>query len=57
MNKDIYPTTNLEDKYPTTNLEDKYLQRFLPHKERLKKPKLSKRENINYTIGLIIFII
>lgn len=43
--------------YPTTNLEDKYLQRFLPHKERLKKPKLSKRENINYTIGLIIFIV
>jgi len=46
-----------ENIYPTTNLEDKYLQRFLPHKEKLKKPKLTTKENINYTIGLIIFII
>lgn len=48
MNKDVYPETNLEDKY---------LQRFIPHKERIKKPKLSTKENLNYTIGLIIFII
>jgi len=39
------------------NIERRYLQRFIPYKERLKNPKLSHNENINYTIGLISFFI
>lgn len=39
------------------DIENRYIQRFIPHREKLKRPKLTRKENIEYTIGLILFFL